>query len=70
MNKVKLLKLSELQHIFATEEEALGFCEEQGILLKPGITCDFCYVGKLFYCKPKVLRCSKHYCRKKNYYLR
>jgi hypothetical protein len=49
MNIVKLPKLSELQHIFATEKAALGFCQEEGILLKPGITCDFCNVGKLFY---------------------
>jgi hypothetical protein len=56
MNRVKLPKLFELQHIFATEEAALRFYQEQGILLKPGITCDFCNVRKLFSCKPKVLR--------------
>jgi hypothetical protein len=65
MSIVTLPKISELQHIFPSEEAAIDFCQELGILLKPEIICEYCNIGKLFYCKPKVLRCSKHDCRKK-----
>jgi hypothetical protein len=44
-----LPKISELQHIFAAEEAAIDFCQQQGILLKPEITSEYCNIGKLFY---------------------